>query len=269
MRDVLEKIRRDFDRLRPMVDRAMNGFAAAFAAFASEIQHVDSDRRDHGPVPHLQGGAGRGRTALPNCVACEVPQPREVPPTNPHFEQVYGPRVRGLSGSLAGSTSRGACSSSPRPSSAVCAASDTPESAGPSVGGSLRTVAPALEASAAAHRARFAPPAPLTAIEPAPRALRPTPEAVEHAKARIANRAAAKELADRRAQRLPLSQSKAEPNPNARERWTASEIAVETSQAEIHKRDGALPGPRSSFIVTPRTGGDVAGDLASVVEVVA
>lgn len=104
---------------------------------------------------------------------------------------------------------------------------------------------PAMPEIAAAVHAVYAA-KPLTAIEPT-RNLKPTPAAVAAAKERIARLDAIKA----RSGGVVLTPSRRAPavddNPTARERWTDSEIAVETSQAEMHKQDGAMPAPSSSW----------------------
>lgn len=91
---------------------------------------------------------------------------------------------------------------------------------------------------------------PLTALAPErPRA--PTPQEIEELKARRKERIA------RAAAHVPARSPRpvdepVDDNPNADERWSASEIADETTRAEASKHEGELPVARSTFVVHGR-----------------
>lgn len=108
--------------------------------------------------------------------------------------------------------------------------------------------------------------APMTAIV-TERRLKPTPEALAAAKARIARIAERNRATPGRAAEPAREHND---NENADERWSAREIDEERRIAESSKHAGELPAPSSSFVVTAREGrGDIfhgagLGDLEEV-----
>lgn len=109
----------------------------------------------------------------------------------------------------------------------------------------------------------------LTAITPT-RTLKPTPAALDAAKARIKERISS--IARQVAAKTTTNTTKRKPDPddneNAEERWTPREIAEDIEITESRKHAGELPRPRSSFTVTPRNSGEVGygADLGDVEE---
>jgi hypothetical protein len=107
---------------------------------------------------------------------------------------------------------------------------------------------------------------PLTAIDPRPPHLKPTPAAVEAARQRIKDRAA-RIAAKEQQHHASTPKPEVDHNPTARERWSKSEIAVETGQAEQYKHEGSLPVPRSTFVITPSATSQYGHGLSQVEEV--
>lgn len=86
------------------------------------------------------------------------------------------------------------------------------------------------------------------AVPPPPvRAVKPSAAAIEQHRSRIAvlrERSAQQHVADR-----PIATAGEDDNPNAREHWTAQEIADETAAATRSKRPGTMPRARAMFEV--------------------
>jgi hypothetical protein len=89
---------------------------------------------------------------------------------------------------------------------------------------------------------------PLTAIEPL-RRLKPKPEAVAAAKARIEERRARirAQAESAQASTRRAAEPEVDDNPTAEERWSSERIEHAKTIAESLKRDGELPVPRSSW----------------------
>lgn len=105
---------------------------------------------------------------------------------------------------------------------------------------------------------------PMTAIAVAPaRNLRPTPAAVEVARQRIKDRSA--RVAAKDSERHATPRVEVDENPTARERWSKSEIAVETKVAEDAKHiAAALPAPSSSWEIANAKSNEYGHGLAVV-----
>jgi hypothetical protein len=105
-------------------------------------------------------------------------------------------------------------------------------------------------------------PQPLTAIEPL-RRLKPKPEAVAAAKARIEERRARirAQAESAQASTRRAAEPEVDDNPTAEERWSSERIEHAKTIAGSLKRDGELPVPRSTFEINQD------GAMGDVIEV--
>lgn len=229
------------DRIRPMLDylsaelaelalhrfetdleRMGDAFEVAVSAFASEVANDDSDRRDHDPVPNVQGGAGRllhgdaersgiadsGFLYGPDPRPAQAPHPRREEGQRPTrlvdrrgpglIERHLGPEIAAL---LDPQPKRVQSNGKQMPSCSKCGY----------VGGNAR-------GCGTAHATQFM-------------GARSSPD----------RRAAIAELAKGKPTR-PVAQPDSDDG-----QWSAERIAAETVLAEESKPAGSLPTPRSSF----------------------
>jgi hypothetical protein len=249
---------------RCSVHREVFDVGAGCPSCAKET-HADPDRRDHDPVPHVQGGAGRGlhgdgtrglKLGLDARDQEQAAQPAD--PRREEGERAAGlvePRSRGEKitcrkcGYLGGNA-RGCGTSHPtqRPAGEV----------------------PKIEMKTDLDGKPWPPPRaktgpddqPLTAIEPL-RRLKPKPEAVAAAKARIEERRARirAQAESAQASTRRAAEPEVDDNPTAEERWSSERIEHAKTIAGSLKRDGELPVPRSTFEINQD------GAMADVIEV--
>jgi len=249
-----------------LVPEALEVALSAFA-FTPEPKHADSDWPDHDPVPTVPSGAGRGlrsddRRGQGRSDSGDVDGPNEeqpaqeasprrregeraprlVAPADP-LKQVLGPVLAGM-----------LAPPQPRPSSdyhTIEHRDTKPENVTSSGKPRQRAVMRCSKCGKLGARAdgcgtSHEPEHVLTAIEPS-RQVRPTPAAVAHAKNNIARREAIKASAGGLVVKPSRPAQVVDDNANARERWTAEEIAEETERCELLKPDGSMPALSSSW----------------------